>query len=381
MNLNKPESPEGDWQYAGENLRRHKTSGIYYVFAKRDGKQFRRSLETTDKAFARRKKDDFMREIERLAGADAAQVNFDELGARWLESERYRLKDSTVKRHELSLKSVSPFLLGLLVRNIRPRHCEAWQIDRGNTVAPQTFAHELETMRAIFRYAKRQGLILHDPSDGIKRPRIVAKLPSVPSREQFQNIVVAIRSESQGKGNNGADLVQLLAYSGMRLNEARSLRWRDVNFSRGVFTVTGGEHGTKNYEQRTVPVSDDMHRLLRRLKRKRGKVAPDALVIKTTSARKCMETACRSLGLSKFHHHSLRHYFATCAIESGVDIPTVAHWLGHKDGGALLMKTYSHLQQAHSLEQIKRVNFGVTPRAEAKPISLGNPDEKSTNPV
>jgi hypothetical protein len=42
-----------------------------------------------------------------------------------------------------------------------------------------------------------------------------------------------------------------------------------------------------------------------------------------------------------------------------VDIPTVARWLGHKDGGALLMKTYSHLQQAHSLEQMKRVSFGT----------------------
>jgi integrase len=86
-------------------------------------------------------------------------------------------------------------------------------------------------------------------------------------------------------------------------------------------------------------------------------------------------------GLPKFHHHSLRRYFATCAIESGVDIPTVARWLGHKDGGALLMKTCSHLQQAHSLEQIKRVSFGMKPRAEAAPIPLGNPDEKAGTPL
>ena len=156
---------------------------------------------------------------------------------------------------------------------------------------------------------------------GLSAAASCRKRPSVPSREQFQNIVFAIRSESQGKGKNGADLVQLLAYSGMRLNEARSLRWRDVNFARGVFTVTGGERGTKNYEQRTMPLSDELRDLLNGLKRERGKVAPDAFVIKTTSARKCMETACRNLGLPNFHHHSLRHYFATCAIESGVDIP------------------------------------------------------------
>jgi hypothetical protein len=31
----------------------------------------------------------------------------------------------------------------------------------------------------------------------------------------------------------------------------------------------------------------------------------------------------------------------------GIDVPTVARWLGHKDGGALL-RTYSHLLQEHS---------------------------------
>jgi hypothetical protein len=53
MDLNAPESLESDWQYAGENLRRLKTSGVYYVHARRGGKQFRRSLHTTDKATAR----------------------------------------------------------------------------------------------------------------------------------------------------------------------------------------------------------------------------------------------------------------------------------------------------------------------------------------
>ena len=49
----------------------------------------------------------------------------------------------------------------------------------------------------------------------------------------------------------------------------------------------------------------------------------------------------------KITHHDLRHLFATRCIESGVDIPTVARWLGHKDGGALAMKTYGHLRNEH----------------------------------
>jgi integrase len=360
MNLNAPESPEGVWQYAAENLRRHKTSGIYYAFIKRGRKQFRRSLKTNDKALAKRKLADLLRDVDRLASAEGAHATFDEVAARWIETTQHALKAGTIRHRQTCLKAVAPFFRGLSIRNLTPRHCEAWVTQRGITIASQTFVHELQTMRAVFRYAYQQGLILRNPAEGIKRPRIIAKTPAVPTREQFQNIVVVIRAESQGKGGDGADLAELLAYSGMRLNEACSLRWRDVNFSRGVFTVTGGERGTKNQEQRTVPVSDELRALLTRLKGEHGNAAPDAFIVQTASARKCLETACRNLRLPSFHHHSLRHFFATRCIESGVDIPTVAHWLGHKDGGALLMKTYSHLQQAHSLEQIKRVSFGVT---------------------
>ena len=41
----------------------------------------------------------------------------------------------------------------------------------------------------------------------------------------------------------------------------------------------------------------------------------------------------------------------------GVDIPTVSRWLGHKDGGALPMKTYGHLRCEHSIAQAQKVSF------------------------
>ena len=59
--------------------------------------------------------------------------------------------------------------------------------------------------------------------------------------------------------------------------------------------------------------------------------------------------------VGRFTHHDLRHYFTTDAIKRGVDIPTIAKWLGHKDGGALLMKTYSHLLQDHSRAMAKKL--------------------------
>jgi integrase len=73
--------------------------------------------------------------------------------------------------------------------------------------------------------------------------------------------------------------------------------------------------------------------------------------------RGALARACSVVGISRITHHDLRHLFATRCLESGVDIPTVARWLGHKDGGALAMKVYGHLRNQHSQEMAQKVRF------------------------
>jgi hypothetical protein len=40
--------------------------------------------------------------------------------------------------------------------------------------------------------------------------------------------------------------------------------------------------------------------------------------------------------------------FITRAIEKGVDVKVIADWQGHRDGGKLILDTYSHVQPIHS---------------------------------
>jgi integrase len=44
--------------------------------------------------------------------------------------------------------------------------------------------------------------------------------------------------------------------------------------------------------------------------------------------------------------HQLRHRFASLLVASGINIRQVAEWMGHQDGGALLLRTYAHLLPA-----------------------------------
>jgi site-specific recombinase XerD len=44
----------------------------------------------------------------------------------------------------------------------------------------------------------------------------------------------------------------------------------------------------------------------------------------------------------------LRRCFITRALELGIDVKTVAEFQGHKDGGQLILSTYSHVRQPHA---------------------------------
>jgi integrase len=254
------------------------------------------------------------------------------------------------------------------VRNLSAAQCDKWLEKRGNGLSASSFVQALDTLRLIFGYAVERGLLLDNPAVSIKRRRVVTKKITIPTREQFKAIIAAIRDTenafgTQGKGKDGADLLELLAYSGCRLHEATELRWQEVDFDRGCITVTGGDEGTKNHENRAVPMTSALRDLLTRLQGEKKRDATE-LVTETKDAKRCLASACRKLNLPHFTHHDLRHFFATTCIESGVDIPTISRWLGHKDGGALAMKVYGHLRQEHSFEMIKRVSFGINPTPE-----------------
>lgn len=355
------ETRKSGFHLVGPNLYRLGVGGKYYALLKRGDKQFRRSLKTKDRKLAERRLTELRAQIGNLKITEDARLSFPEIAKRWVATTQQGLKPASIKRRETCVKNLTPFFHGVLIRNIQPAHCERWVTERGGTIAARTFVHELDTMRLIFDYAVRLGLMLTNPAKDIKRRRILPGAIAVPTREQFPKLVAAMRAADgrphiQEKAKHGADLVELLAYSGCRLSEATSLRWRDVDFEKGVITITGGDDGTKNHEQRTAPMTNALRTVLERL-RSDPPPQPADFIAKIDSAKNGLAAASHRLGFPRFTHHDFRHFFATTCIEAGVDIPTVSRWLGHKDGGALAMRVYGHLRQEHSLAAIKRVLF------------------------
>jgi integrase len=215
------------------------------------------------------------------------------------------------------------------------------------------------------------GIIYSDPSAKIERVKIRQKRLTLPSRMQFAEIVECVASSGAGQARRCSDFIQGLAFTGMRKSEANTLEWRDLDFQAGEIVVRGdAETGTKNWELRRVPLIPDALFLFQRMRIEQPRASLTSKIFRVRESQRALDRACKKVGTDRITHHDLRHLFATRCIESGVDIPTVSRWLGHKDGGALAMKTYGHLRREHSIAQAQRVTFApvATKQADIVPF-------------
>jgi integrase len=267
------------------------------------------------------------------------------------------LKASSAARRATALKALGPYFNGRLVRAIGAKEVETWKINRGPLISPRTWNIEIETLKQIFDYAQNTlRILLDNPAGQLKRKKQPKFGAIIPSREQFRALVNELRSGHRSTGE-AADLVEFLAYSGCRVAEARSVRWRDINTKLGTLLITGGESGTKNQEARTIPLFAPLARLLDSMGVGKPFAAADELVFGIDSARLQIMHACERLGFPRFGHHTMRHFFCSNAIEAGCDFKVISEWLGHKDGGVLVAMTYGHLRSEHSAAMAKRIMF------------------------
>ena len=161
------------------------------------------------------------------------------------------------------------------------------------------------------------------------------------------------------------DFILLMAFSGGRWAETLRLRWADVDFEQKQLHF-GKDGLSKNGMHRAVDFNRRLEKLLLEMVKRR---APDNEFLFPSPKRNqhknfhaitfnnTIREARAAAKVKDFTCHLCRHYFASMALMSKVDVHTVASWLGHKDNGVLLAKTYSHLLNEHKQEQAQLVHF------------------------
>ena len=369
MKGNSSDNTDSRWQKTPvANLVRHVQSGNYYARIRVRSKLIWKSLKTDRISVAKLRLSDFQKEERQRAAAQKAvargKMTFDDA----LQAYRERLKgDHSIKERSKTYREERitallkswPELTQMDASQISKADCLAWSAEFGKIASPSSFNNTVGTLRLILDIAVEVGARYDNPAIHIKRKKVRQKNLQLPSQKQFGQLVDTIRGGGGGWAERCADLVEFLAYGGCRKGEAARIFGRDCDFEKGEITVLGDPAtGTKNWEIRRIPMIPDMRRLLERLKKERGETEfSNNKVMLVHECQGAIDTACKKLNIPRFTHHDLRHLFATRCIESGVDIPTVSRWLGHKDGGALAMKVYGHLRDSHSTAMAQKVHF------------------------
>jgi integrase len=158
----------------------------------------------------------------------------------------------------------------------------------------------------------------------LKRRRVPVKERANINQTQFERLLTELDGRPR---SHGGLIVRFLSHTGLRINEARQLRWSDVQAD---YILLPGKF-SKNGKPRHIPFVNGTQGVLEALRR----IATGERILPAHEVRRALATACKLAGVPRLTHHDMRHIFTTRCIESGVDVPTAARWLGHQDGGAL----------------------------------------------
>jgi integrase len=344
----------GVFQKVAECLYRYSSNGVYYARFESGGKEIRRSLRTTDRASAQRALACLKQEQEQV---DLAQgkLTLAEFCDRYLQTVRHQ-KQKTIERKTLIIHRIKKhWPTGKLsqIAKIKPSHVDVW-ISRYR-FGPHSRNLHMACIKEIFEMSVRDGIISRSPAAHLRRVKPPKPIRATPSFEEFKAIVESIRSQKYNghDAEESADFVEFLGLAGLGKAEAGTLRQKDIDWQRE--TITTFRHKTKSGF--AIPIYPQLKPLL--LRRRRDD-APNERVFAIDNAKKAIANACRRLNLPQYSHISFRRMFITRAIERGVDVKVIAEWQGHKDGGKLILDTYSHVNRAHSHRMAQLMTDGLS---------------------
>lgn len=347
-----------DWQQVGENLVRHR-GGTIYVRAKVMGKVKRVSLQTDDLRIAKIKRDAMLETLRTGADAEKLTGPVRTIGNLLTVVEtkivtQPHLKEKTADYYREMfgiLRKTMP--LSMLVRSWTAEQASAWWKDRAKHYSPQRANNILGIAKRVGKAMVEMGLRTDDPTSRLKRKKMEAKHLSIPSRAAVDAIIADIRGQKKAHSEEASNFVAFLAYSGCRVGQARAFEWKHVEKDWLLFPA--GIVGAKGAATRRLPVSMPLKAVIDQMSPTDSKGKLEGPLFTMQRPHEALKNACKRLKMTHLRIHDLRHFFASFALESGVDVPTVALWLGHKDGGVLVLRTYGHVRNDHSLSSAAKL--------------------------
>ncbi len=331
-------------------LYRYSSNGVYYALVKHEGKQKRASLETTDKAVAKRKLGDFQRDLGKVDPSQG-RVTLRELCDRYLLTVQNQAPATIYRKKHIVQRLLEDFPDGAdtQISKIRQSSLEAWLATYRFGYASQTLYVLL--LKALFDLAVNDKIFLDSPAAKLECKKVVKPIRITPSLEEFNAIVADVRKQRfNAEAAESSDFLEFMGLVGVGQAEASGLQKQHVNLKKKQLTFF--RHKTK--APYVVPVFPQAEALLQKLIGKPGLKQRDTL-FQIKDAKKALAAACARLKLPAYSQRALRRMFITRCIELNVDVKVIAQWQGHQDGGKLILGTYSHVRNVHAEEMAKKL--------------------------
>ena len=256
-------------------------------------------------------------------------------------------------------KWIGPRLGGRLLVDLTPRELVRFRVDLEDVGAGgQTIVKVFTVLGSVLGEAVRQGQIATSPTRAIIRPkqqRRRAVRPPVPERVEI--IRAGLASDVDRA------LVSLLAYVGLRPQEALAAVWSDMTADKLVVDAA------KTGRTRVVPLLPIVRRELAALRLRQGRPGPAAPIIATRVGEPWSESRFRSFRRHRWSKlapgmrpYDLRHAYVSLMIQAGHTVVEVARWAGHSP--AVCLGTYAHLfdtvsERIDPDQAIREARYGV----------------------
>lgn len=246
-------------------------------------------------------------------------------------------------------------------------------LNNGNTrthsgLAANSVNGIISVIQSSLKMAVILGYASKNVSAGIKHPKIKSKEITCFTISEQKKIEEAALSAKKDKYRG----IILCLYTGLRIGELLALTWNDIDFEKSILSVTktchdGNENGkhiriidtpkTEN-SRRQIPLSKTLVKMLKEMKKKSKcefVIADGEKPVFIRSYQRMFELFLKKLGLQHKGFHSLRHTFATRALECGMDVKSLSEILGHKNA-MITLNRYAHSLWEHKAEMMNKLS-------------------------
>ena len=297
-------------------------AGIYWARFKVRGIEYRESLRTRSERVAVKRLAARREEIEDQAVYGiAGPIGWPDAVVAWNDSLGDSLADRTFKRYAASLRQLRPFFDHLSVQQIDGEVLKDMiKARKRSGVKNATIRRDLTAASSVFNHAVDEGWITENPALAINRRRIVPErvVRIVLPREDMIALVFAAAP------SRICDLCELTRETGLRLDEATSLKQTAINRHERIITVENG----KGEKVRTIPLTAKAEAIIDRQPRYIGKpwvfwkgsgqrLTDVSSRLGGYMARLAQKAAREGAEFEGFSHHDFRHLFAVEYLRHG----------------------------------------------------------------